>query len=107
MGQQDDGIEIRKGAGGESAYIGRSRVRVSDVARMYPLMLDELIIERMSRSLPSLTEEQLAEALAYWRAHPEMIQAEIDEEEKILASLPSVEIQLARRASQTNATTET
>ena len=81
-------IEIREGAGGETAYVSGTRVRVSDVVRLFQVTQEQIVIERMRQSLPTLTERQLTDALAYWREHPERIQAEIDEEEQVIASLP-------------------
>jgi len=77
-------IEIREGAGGKSAFVGKSRIRVADIAQMYPIMLDELIVERMQRAYPSLTTDQIYAALGYWRAHEEEIDSLIAEEEAIL-----------------------
>ena len=82
-------VEIRKGAGGDTAYISGTRVRISDVARLYRLMEEEVIVERMRRSLPSLSPSQLTSALAYWRAHEEEIEEEIQEEERLLKKIPA------------------
>ena len=89
MGKSTDDIEIRKGAGGDTAYVSGTRVRVSDVARLYRLMQEEVIVERMRRSLPSLTPAQLTSALAYWRAHEKEIEEEIQEEERLLKKIPA------------------
>ena len=81
-------IEIRKGAGGESAYIAGTRVRVADIARLYPQLLDELVAERIVRSLPTLTRDQVLIAIDYWREHSQEIVAQIKEEEELLSELP-------------------
>lgn len=80
-------IEIRHGAGGESAYIAGSRVRVADIARLYPQILDELIVEHIVLSLPTLAPAQVRAALDYWRQNPAEIDALIKEEEDLLAKL--------------------
>jgi uncharacterized protein (DUF433 family) len=88
MGENEE-IEIREGAGGKSAYVGASRVRVSDIARMYQVALDELVVERIQKGLPHLTVRQVVVAIKYWRAHKKEIEDEIAEEEAIFNSLPS------------------
>jgi uncharacterized protein (DUF433 family) len=80
-------IEIRQGAGGKSAYVGKSRIRVADIAQMYELMREEVVVERIQRSLPSLTTDQIHAALDYWRTHKEEIDSLIAEEEAILEKL--------------------
>jgi uncharacterized protein (DUF433 family) len=80
-------IEIREGAGGKSAYVGKSRIRVADVAQMYPIILDELIVQRMQRAYPSLTADQIQAALDYWRTHKDEIDSLIAEEQAILEKL--------------------
>ena len=85
----NDEIEIREGAGGKSAYVGRSRIRVSDIAQQYQLALDELVIERICRGFPSLAPEQIEAAIKYWREHKEEIDTLIAEEEAILRRIPS------------------
>jgi uncharacterized protein (DUF433 family) len=89
MGKSKDDVEIRRGAGGDTAYISGTRVRISDVARLYRIMQEEVIIERMRRSLPSLTSEQLTSALAYWRAHEAEIEQEIQEEDRLFDKIPA------------------
>jgi uncharacterized protein (DUF433 family) len=83
-----EGIEVRKGAGGKSAYVGATRVRVSDIARLYVMALEEIIIERMRQSLPDLTPAQIEAAIDYWRANKAEINAEIQQEDELIASIP-------------------
>jgi len=87
--QKGSGIEHRRGAGGESAYVGASRVRVSDIARQYSVALDELVIERIQRAIPHLTPEQIYEAIKYWRNNRKEIEAEIEHENALIAKIPS------------------
>jgi uncharacterized protein (DUF433 family) len=81
-------IEIRQGAGGESAYIVGTRVRVADIARLYPQVLDELIIDRIVQSLPTLDRGQVRAAIEYWRTHPGEIESLIEEEAELLDKFP-------------------
>jgi uncharacterized protein (DUF433 family) len=80
-------ISIRRGAGGESAYVEGTRTRVSDIARLYKMMREEVIIERMIRSMPHLTPSQIAAALEYWRANADEIDDEIAEEDLLVEKL--------------------
>jgi len=82
-------IEIREGTGGKSAFVGKTRVRVSDIARLYNLWRAELVAERIQKSLPHLTAAQIHAAIEYWRTHPKEIESEIEEEEALLSSIPS------------------
>ena len=82
-------IERRSTTSGESAFVGRSRVRVSHIARLYDMVRDELVAERIQQGLPQLTVEQIMAALEYWREHPEEIETEIAEDEAALARIPS------------------
>lgn len=82
-------IEVRKsGAGFDTAYVGKSRVRVSDIARMYALAQDELIVERIHEWVPTLSKEQIHAALEYWREHPAEVQAVIDRDSEALEKIP-------------------
>ena len=81
-------IETRQGAGGESAYIAGTRVRVSDIARLYALLKEESMIERIQRSLPSLTVPEIEVALEYWRVHKSEVESEIAEEEALFERVP-------------------
>ena len=82
-------IEVRDGAGGKSAYIAGTRVRVSDIARLYSLMEAELVAERVQRSLPHLSLPQIRAAVTYWREHPKEVNEEISLEQSILEKLSS------------------
>jgi uncharacterized protein (DUF433 family) len=83
-------IEHRKGAAGIAmAYVGRSRVRVSDIARQYEVLLDELMTKNIQESYPHLTEEEIFAAIRYWRDHPDEISEEIERDEEIIRSLKS------------------
>jgi uncharacterized protein (DUF433 family) len=82
-------IEIRQGAAGPHAYVGKSRIRVVDVAVYYGIMLDELVIERLQRAYPHLTVEQIRDAIDYWRSNKDEIEREIEADEAALANIPS------------------
>jgi uncharacterized protein (DUF433 family) len=82
-------IEHRQGPGGTSAYLGSSRVRVSDIARRYDSTFDNVVAERIQQSLPHLTLPEIHAAIDYWRAHPDEIDSEIAEERASLESIPS------------------
>lgn len=86
---QSKAIQHRKGSGGVSAYVGDSRVRVSDVARLYETLLTELVIERIHEALPHLTEPEVTEAIRYWHAHPKEIADEIERDENAARTLKS------------------
>lgn len=74
-------VEHRKdSSGSESAFIAGSQLRVSEVARLFPQYLNELIAERMATSLPNLTSDHVLAAIEYWREHPGEIEAELREE---------------------------
>jgi uncharacterized protein (DUF433 family) len=73
---KNDLIEVREGAGGKSAYVGRSRIRVLNIMNAYQIHLDEIIVERICVDYPQLTPEQVIAALEYGREH----EAEIDRE---------------------------
>ncbi|HEX5140131.1 MAG TPA: hypothetical protein VFX19_04260 [Dehalococcoidia bacterium] len=64
MSAEDKKIEVRKSAGGKTAYVGASRIRVSDVVRLDRITQDGLILEGLQRSLPTLSRDQLEAALA-------------------------------------------
>lgn len=82
-------IEHRSGAGGRSAYVGQTRVRVSDVARLYKIMHEEVIAERIQKSIPHLTTTEIHAALEYWRENTQEIEDEITEEEELLSKISS------------------
>src|SRR6266699_3716422 len=71
-------IEIRKTTTSQSAFVGRSRIRVSDIAQRYELIQQQSIAELIQDTLPSLSVEQINAALEYWRTHEKEIQAEIE-----------------------------
>jgi len=82
-------IEIRQGGSGrELAYVGRSRVRVSDIAESYRIALDELVVDRINKSLPTLTKEQIYAGIEYWREHPAEIEKVISEDWQAIDKLP-------------------
>ena len=83
-------IEHRTGAAGfPHAYVGKSRVRVANIAAMYQSMLDELVVERLLEAYPQLTGEQIAAAIQYWREHPDEIEEDLRRDEEALNSLKS------------------
>jgi uncharacterized protein (DUF433 family) len=79
-------IEVRKPAAGKSAFIKGTRVRVSDIARMCSLgeSADEI-----RNALPHLSAHQIQAAIDYWRGHATKIEAEINEEDRLLARMKS------------------
>ena len=79
-------VEIRESAGGKSAFIKGSRVRVSDIARM--VALGEKA-EEIQAALPHLTKKQVLAAIEYWQAHKPSIQREIEEEDALLEKIKS------------------
>jgi uncharacterized protein (DUF433 family) len=82
-------IESRKGPGGTSVFISGTGVRVVDIARLFRMLQTEMIAERINESLPHLTPAQVRDALRYWATHKEEIDTEIEEESKLLESLPT------------------
>jgi uncharacterized protein (DUF433 family) len=88
MGHEHIKKRIRT-SGGESAYIGNSRIRVSHIAEIYSQMLDDVVAERIQDSLPHLTLEEVHAALAYWREHPDEIAMEIQQDREALERIPS------------------
>jgi len=81
-------IEIRTGAGGETAYITDTRVRVSDIVRLYEIAREEVLVEYIQRALPHLSYEQITAALAYYRQNTTRIETELKEEDEVLANIP-------------------
>ena len=84
---KDDLIEVREGAGGESAYITGTRTPVRHIVGYYRMFLDELIVARICTTLPYLTAQQVEAAIEYWRSHEEAIAKEMADEEAALARL--------------------
>ncbi len=82
-------IQHRKGSGGVSAYVGDSRVRVSDVAQLYETLLADLVVEGIHDAWPHLSDAEITEAIRYWQAHPQEIADEIDRDEEAVRSLKS------------------
>jgi uncharacterized protein (DUF433 family) len=82
-------IEYKAGAGGKSPVIKGTRVRVSDIAVLYRIMRDEVVVERIQKSLPHLTTEQIQAAIDYWRENQDEVQDELAQERRILAGLPA------------------
>src|SRR5690606_6700841 len=64
-------------------------VRVSEVAEQYVRALDDVIAERLQKSLPTLTKEQILAAIDYWREHRDEIDTVIREDDEGLAAPPS------------------
>jgi uncharacterized protein (DUF433 family) len=81
-------VEVRKGVGGESAYIADTRVRVSDIVRLYEIAREEVLVEYVQRALPHLSFEQIAGALAYYRANQSQIDSEMEEEDEAFLKIP-------------------
>ena len=80
-------VEVRKGLGGETAFLTGTRTRVSDVARLFLIERDEMVIERICKALPHLQPDQVRAALDWWRSNEEQVQAEIDLEQALLAKM--------------------
>ena len=79
-----DLIEKRRGSGGESAYVGRSRIRVADVVQAAKLTPSPLAIGSVQTALPSLSAEEVKGALAYYESHQQQIDDEICRDEALL-----------------------
>jgi uncharacterized protein (DUF433 family) len=84
-----EGIEVRKGPGGKSAYISGTRTRVSDIARLYRILQDEAVIDRICESLPHLEPAQVRAAIDWWRANGQTVEDEIAEEQALLDTIPT------------------
>ncbi len=82
-------VEKRTGAGGESTFVKGTRTRVQDVVRLYMMVQEELIIEKMLESMPHLTREQVADALSYWLSHADEMAEEMRAEENAISQMPS------------------
>ena len=80
-------IEVREGAGGKTAYVGRSRIRVLNIMTAYQIHLDEIVVERICADYPQLTPEQVHAALEYGREHEAEIAREHAEDMAALARL--------------------
>jgi uncharacterized protein (DUF433 family) len=89
MRKDNPHIEVRPSAAGSNAYVGKTRVRVVDIARFYQIALEDLIIERIQKSLPNLTQEEIYAAIQYWREHEGEIDELMREEDEIFKSLPT------------------
>lgn len=83
-------IEIREGGAGPHAYVGRTRIRVVNIAIMYNQILDELIVERIAAQYPQLSHLQIHAAIEYSREHPEEMEQEQAADEAAFARLPDV-----------------
>jgi uncharacterized protein (DUF433 family) len=81
-------VEKRMGAGGESTFVKGTRVRVHDIARLFQIVQEELVVERMLEALPHLTREQIDDALSYWLSHADEIAEEMREEEQVMSKIP-------------------
>jgi len=83
---KENHIEKRKRtSGSEAAYVGASRIRVSDVVLAYELALDELVLKRVHQTYPTLTLDEVEAAIRYWRANREEILREIVEDAEAFA----------------------
>ena len=92
MSKRKGQIEIRQGGSGrELAYVGSSRVRVSDIAESYRIALDELVVERIHASLPTLTKAQIRAGIEYWREHPAEIEKVVRQDREALSQIPMPE----------------
>ena len=76
--------EVRRSTAGPSAFIRGTRVRVADFVQLYLLLQQEVVVERLLRSLPDLTPEQVHAALDCSRSRKEEIELEVEAEEEIL-----------------------
>jgi uncharacterized protein (DUF433 family) len=55
---------------------------------MYELFKEDAIVEYITRALPSLTDDQVRDALEYWRAHRDEITRLIEKEDAVLDAIP-------------------
>jgi uncharacterized protein (DUF433 family) len=81
-------IEIREGAGGKSAYVGRTRIRVLNIMILYQQLLDEWATERILAEYPQLTRDHVQAALEYGRTHEDEMETELAEDMAALARIP-------------------
>lgn len=88
MSRNEARIEVREGPGGKSAFINGTRIRVLVIARLFEILQEELLMDRMLEEMPTLSKEQISEALAYWREHPREMLEEIDEENEAISKIP-------------------
>ena len=63
MSREKARIEVREGAGGKSAFVAGTRTRVLEVARLFEIVQEELLMERMLEGMPHLSRDQISEAL--------------------------------------------
>jgi uncharacterized protein (DUF433 family) len=82
-----DEIEVRKGPGGKTAFIKGSRTCVSDIARLFQITQEELVVERICESMPYLEPAQVRAAIAWWHDHEQDVEQEIEEERELLAKV--------------------
>jgi uncharacterized protein (DUF433 family) len=80
-------IEHKAGPGGKTPVIKGTRVRVSDIARLYELLKEEVVVERIQKSLPHLTPAQIHAALDYWRENKQEVEIEIQQERDLLEKI--------------------
>jgi uncharacterized protein (DUF433 family) len=82
-------IQHRKGTAGTSAYVGNSRVRVSEIAQLYETLEFESVAARIQEAIPHLSEPEIIAALRYWQDHPDEIAREVERDKEALKSLKS------------------
>jgi len=75
--KKDNLIEIREGAGGKSAYVGRTRIRVLNIMTLCQQVLDEMVVERALAEYPQLTREHVYAALEYGRENAAEMEQEL------------------------------
>jgi uncharacterized protein (DUF433 family) len=85
--KNDKLIEIREGAGGKSAYVGRTRIRVLNIMTLYQQVLDELVVERALVEYPQLTGEHVYAALEYGRENVAEMEKELADDMAAYARL--------------------
>ena len=54
-------------------FIAGTRIAVDDIVASYRLILDSKVIPELQAWFPHLTEEQIREALDYYRENPDQI----------------------------------
>jgi uncharacterized protein (DUF433 family) len=82
-------IEQRMGAGGESSFVGASRIRVADVVRMIPWIECDDVVAGIIEQLPNLTAIEVRAAIDYWLTHKREIDELVAEEEALFRQMKS------------------
>ena len=83
MSSDKSRIAYEPSATGPRAMISGTRASVADIAQIYQVKLDELLIDLIAKSLPHLSHEQVGAALDHWRQNPDEIEDQIGKESEL------------------------